>query len=293
VENQLHVRHYVVYGTLCLIWGSTWGAIRLLVQDVPPLRGATARFATAAVLLLAYALVRRLQFPRGRREWMALFWLSISMMALPYGLLFWAEQYVTSGMTAMLYASTPLMVALLTPLMLRKTVPRGAVTAMVVACGAIAVMFANGLSGSHRALLGGAAVLVAAVGSSWSTVYARRETKGIDPAISTAFQLLFGAVLLGIASVAFEHGEPANWSARAIGCVLFLAIFGSALAFALYYWLLAHMQPYQVMTINLIVPLIAISEGALLLKEPVPISMVVGTIVVLIAVASVMKTESA
>src|ERR1051325_95388 len=102
------------YVSCCLIWGSTWLAIRVVVRDVPPLQAAAVRFFAAAVLLLSVVLLQKRSWPKDKREWNAIFVLSISMMAVPYGLLFWAEQYVTSSMTAVLYSAMPMVVALLT-----------------------------------------------------------------------------------------------------------------------------------------------------------------------------------
>src|SRR5690349_2825232 len=98
------------YGSLCLIWGSTWLAIRVVVSDVPPLTAAAIRFFAAAVLLLGVVLLQRRRWPKDKREWNAILILSITIMAVPYGLLFWAEQYVTSSMTAIFYSAMPMVV---------------------------------------------------------------------------------------------------------------------------------------------------------------------------------------
>ncbi|HXO38255.1 MAG TPA: DMT family transporter, partial [Candidatus Acidoferrum sp.] len=88
------------YSALCLIWGSTWLAIRLVVQDVPPFEAAALRFLAAGAFLIALALVQKRRWPADGQQWNAIFVLSVTIMALPYGMLFWAEQHVTSSMTA-------------------------------------------------------------------------------------------------------------------------------------------------------------------------------------------------
>src|SRR6202171_5758940 len=104
--SRLQIFGYIL---LCLIWGSTWLAIRFLVHDVPPLKAAAIRFLIAAILLLSSILFRKTQWPRGARQWNAILVLSVTVMALPYGLLFWAEQYVPSGITAILFSAMPLL----------------------------------------------------------------------------------------------------------------------------------------------------------------------------------------
>ena len=276
------------YLALCLIWGSTWMAIRVTVQDVPPLEAAAIRFFAGAGLLLALAVAQRRTWPRERRQWNALLVLSLTIMAIPYGLLFWAEQYVTSSMTAVIFSAMPLVVALLTPLMGHRPVPRRAVFAMLIAFGGLLILFYTGLSASRRSLLGGGAVLFAVTMSSWSVVYAKNRLREVDSVVATALQLLFGAVALTWATWALEAHRHAVWTRSALLAMAFLIVFGSCAAFVIYYWLLKKMQPYQLSTTSLIVPVVAVLEGALILREPVPLLMVVAIIVVLGAVGAVL-----
>lgn len=276
------------YLALCLIWGSTWMAIRVTVRDVPPLEAAAIRFFAASAVLILLALVQGKRWPRDRRQWNALLVLSLTIMAIPYGLLFWAEQYVTSSMTAILFSAMPLVVALMTPLLKHRAVPRRAMFAMVVAFGGLLVLFSAGLSASRQALLGGAAVLLAVLMSSWSVVYAKGRLQEVDAVVSTAVQLLFGACALAWATWALEAHRHAVWTRSALLAMAFLTIFGSCAAFVIYYWLLKKMQPYQLSTTSLIVPVIAVLEGALLLREPVPLLMIVAIVVVLGSVGAVL-----
>ena len=183
------------YLALCLIWGSTWLAIRIVVKEIPPLEAAALRFLIADVLLLGSLLFRRAKLPQGKSEWNAILLLSLTVMALPYGLLFWAEQYVTSSMTALLFSAMPLVVALITPLMLHRSVPRTAVFSMLMALGGIAILF-NGLDANSRTLLGGFAVLAAVCISSWAVVYAKKALQNMDPVVATGLQCLFGCIAL-------------------------------------------------------------------------------------------------
>ena len=284
--------HLVGYGALCLIWGSTWLAIRVVVSDVPPLLAAALRFLAAAALLLALAFFQKRSWPKGESQWTAILVLSISIMAVPYGLLFWAEQYVTSSMTAVFFSAMPLVVALLTPFLTHRTVPRSAVLAMVVAFGGLLILFYTGLRTSPRALLGGAAVMVAMVLSSWSLVYAKQKLHDVDPVVATALQLLGGAVLLFWGTWALEARRHAVWTRPALVAMSFLTIFGSCAGFVIYYWLLKRMQPYQLATTSLVVPVVAVLEGALLAREPVPLMMVIVIVIVLASVGAVLRAEA-
>lgn len=292
MASQLTRKHCLAYICICLIWGSTWGAIRLLVRDVPPLRAAAVRFFLAAVILLIVAASRRESFRYTAHEWRALIVLGFTMMGIPYGLLFWAEYRVSSSMTAVLFSACPLFVALLTPLMTQSRVPRRAVFSMVIALGGIAVLFYSGLAASLYLLLGGAAVMVAVILSAWAAVYAKREIALVNPLIGTAVQFCVSAGILFAGSAILEHGRPSDWNQTSVLALLFLTVFGSVIAFSLYYWLLARMQAYQLSTTNLVIPIVAIAEGALFLREPVPLVMMGAALLVLIAVGSVLLAEN-
>ena len=266
-------------------------AIRVLVHDVPPFRAAAVRFIFATLLLIVIVLAKKLRWPETTREWKALGVLAITFIALPYGLLFWAERRITSSLTAVIYSSYPLFVAFFTPLITQQRVPRRAVYGMVWALGGIAVIFYEGLSVSLYLLAGGVAVLAAVLTSAWSSIYAKRELKSVNPFVGTTVQFAVAAVLLYITSFAQERQELSNWSASAILALAFLIVFGSVVAFSIYYWLLQTLLPYQLSTLNLIVPLIAMAEGALILRETIPPLMLIAALVVLAAVSSILRAE--
>jgi drug/metabolite transporter (DMT)-like permease len=284
--------HVLGYASLCLIWGSTWLAIRVVVRDVPPLEAAALRFVFGGVLLLAMALVQRRRWPQDAGQWNALLILSVTMMALPYGLLFWAEQYVASSITAILYSAMPLAVSLFTPMMMHRKVPRQAVYAMVVAFGALLSLFYRGdLSVSRRSITGGIVVLVSMTLSAWSAVYAKRRLREVDSVIATSLQLLLGSIILFWGTWALEAHRSAVWTRSAFVALAFLTLFGSAAAFVVYYWLLKNLQPYQLSTISLIVPVIAMIEG-FLWGEEIHLMTVIAICVVLGSVHFVLRAEA-
>jgi drug/metabolite transporter (DMT)-like permease len=279
------------YIALCLIWGSTWLAIRVVVRDVPPFEAVALRFLAAGALLLGMALVQKRSWPADGREWNAIFVLTLTIMALPYAMLFWAEQYVTSSMSAVLYSASPLAVSLITPAMMHRKVPRRAVYAMVIAFGGILVLFYENPSTNRMVIIGGAAVLVSMLLTSWSVVYAKQRLRNVDSVVATGLQSLLGSIVLFWGTWSLEAHQHARWTGRAVVGMAFLTIFGSAAAFVIYYWLLKKLQPYQLSTISLIIPLVAILLG-LLDGDRIPLLMLVAVLVVLGSVWSVLRAEA-
>lgn len=284
--------HLLAYISLCLIWGSTWLAIRVSVRDVPPMEAASIRFSLAAIVLFVWVLFRKSDWPKHPRQWNAILILGFTVIAIPYGLLFWAEQYVTSSLCPVLFSALPLTVALLTPLMMHRTVPRTAVFAMLVAFGGLLVLLSTDLQLGSKAFWAGLAVLVAMSGSAWSAVYAKLHLHDVDPVVSTALQLLVGSVGLFWAMWALESHRHATWTRSAVFSLLFLATFGAAAAFAIYYWLLQHIQPYQISTINLVIPIVAVLEGSFLGHESIPLMMIAAMVLVLGSVGVVLRAEA-
>jgi drug/metabolite transporter (DMT)-like permease len=122
-------------------------------------------------------------------------------------------------------------------------------------------------------------------------VYAKREISNVNPLLSTTIQFAVSAVLLFLGSLLVERDRPSDWNLTSVLALLFLSVFGSVVAFSLYYWLLTQVEAYQVSTTNLIVPIVAIAEGALLLRERVPLLMIGAAVLVLVAVAAVLRAE--
>lgn len=282
---------WLAYISLCLIWGSTWLAIRFVVRDVPPLLAASIRFFLAAGVLLVPVFFRKERWPKQDSQWNALLILGFTMFAIPYGLIFWAEQHIKSSLTAVLFSAHPLVVALLTPVMMHRKVPRQAVFGMVVAFGGILALMYTDVQLSGNTLLGALAVLTAMFVSAWAVVFAKKRLQSLDIVFATGVQMLIAAVSLLWATWALESHKPVNWTGQAVGALIFLAIVGSATAFAVYYWLLKSMQPYQLSTISLLVPAIAVLEGVLIGNEGVSVSMLVATMVVLGSVGVALRAD--
>ncbi|HEX3153057.1 MAG TPA: DMT family transporter, partial [Candidatus Angelobacter sp.] len=231
------------------------------------------------------------RWPTDGDQWNAILVLTVTIIGVPYALLFWAEQYVTSSMSAILFSASPLAVSLITPAMMHRKVPRRAVFAMVMAFGGILVVFYENPGTNRMVIIGGSAILVSMLITSWSIVYAKQRLHHVDSVVATGLQSLLASVLLLWATWALEAHRHAVWTKTAIIGLGYLTVFGSATAFVIYYWLLKKLQPYQISTISLIIPLVAILAG-LLDGERISLLMLLAVVVVLGSVWSVLRAET-
>lgn len=276
--------------TLSVIWGSTWMAIRVLVTNIPPLHSASLRFLLASVILLPIIQWKRLPWPTGRGLHATLL-LSLSMIAVPSALTFWSEQRLSSGLTALIFGAMPLMTAFLTPWMAGRSVPRQAWQAMIIGLGGLGLVMSGAILISLWQALGALAVLLAVLLYAASSVYAKEALIEVHPFVSTSIQFFLGGIWLALASLFFEHGQASTWSMQSVIALVFLSVFASALSFTLYYWLLQHIEAYQLTSLQLVVPVLAVAEGALFMLEPVPWTMIAGAAVVLGSIVFVMRAR--
>jgi drug/metabolite transporter (DMT)-like permease len=281
-------RKYWLFAALGIVWGTTWVAADTLAEYVPPLRGAAARFLLAALLCIPAILWKRLKLPRGRALGFV-FILSISMIAAPVLLLLWGQARVSSATVAASFAAMPLLVVLLTPALAGRDVPRLAMQGSIVGLGAIVVALGATFSIAQG---GGVAVVLVAVASiGASSILARREFISVHPIVVTAILLGVAGLLLFLASLLLERGQPVQWNRSAVGAVAFLALVAGAPAYSMYFWLLQRMEAYQVGTVQWIEPLVALLESALLLRLGLSFSMIAGSLITLVCLFLVMRAR--
>lgn len=272
---------------LCVIWSSTWLAIKWGLRDLPPISFVGIRFAIAIVALLAVSVRRVPLLPRTRGDWALLAFTGALMFAVNYGLLFWGELYVSSGLAAVLQAVIPVAGMLFAHWLLPAEPLRWQrVIGALLALGGVTLICGRLLhGGGSLAFWGGLAIVAGGAGAAFSNVLLKRRALTLAPAMIAAWQMIFGTVPMLLLGVIVD-GNPLrfHWSGIAITCLLYLAIIGSALAFLLLYWLLPHMPVNNLQTISLITPPGAVAIGWLLGGERFSLSSLIGSALVLAGV---------
>jgi len=275
------------YLTLCLIWSSTWLVIRVGLQDLPPISFVALRFLIAVAVLLAISVGRVRLLPVQRGDFKLLAYTGVLMFAVNYALLFWAELYVSSGLSAVLQATIPIFGMLFAHFILPGEPLRWRrVTGAALALGGVAVICSRLLDfGGLLAFWGGVAIIFGAAGSALSNVLLKKRELKLAPAMIAAWQMIFGLVPLLVTGLIVD-GNPLHfhWTKTALFCLFYLAIPGSALTFLLLYWLLPRMSVTNLQTISLITPPGAVAFGWLLGGETFPAWSLAGGALVLAGV---------
>ena len=260
----------VVWLILCGIWGSTWLFIKLGLADLPPLTFAGIRFLLASLILSALILARGVRWPRTRHDWFLIAIVGWLQFTLNYGLVFWGEQYIPSGLAAVLQSTFPAFGLVIAHLYLPYERITGAkVIGVLFGVLGILVIFSNQLTiAGHLALLGSVALVASAFFGAYSNVLVKAYGTQIDPQVLAAGQMIFGFPPLLVIGVITE-GNPFgfHWTIMAIVSLAYLVIVGSVIAFALYYWLVRHMEVTKTMLIALVTPVVAVIIGMVVLHE--------------------------
>ncbi|HLJ86458.1 MAG TPA: EamA family transporter [Candidatus Angelobacter sp.] len=286
----------MAFGIIYIVWGSTFLAIRIGVSEVPPLLFAAMRFLTAGVALYGWMLAQGEPNPT-RREWASASLIAVFIFVLDYGLLFWAEQRVPSGVAAVMLATIPIFMSLAEILFLRtqRLTVRLAV-ALTVGLGGVAVLVTNSLNlgGAPIDRTGAVALMISSVSWAVASVLARKLPLPPSKVMSSGAQMLAGGLLLTLAAAALGefHGFHPSAVSRGVWLsLLYLIVAGSIIGFTAYVWLIHHESPTKVGTYAYVNPVVAVIVGYFLGGEAIGMRTILGTLFVLASVLIITTTR--
>jgi len=293
----------LAFGIIYFVWGSTFYAIRVGVSEVPPFLLAAMRFLAAGLLLFVWVIARGERVPAGR-QWVSACLLAFLIFFCDYGLLFWAEQRVPSGIAAVILATIPAFMALSEIVLLgtqRLTITLAA--ALLLGLAGVAILMSHSIHFAGLGTLGGApidtagavALIVGALSWSVASALARKLPLPESKVMSSAVQMLLGGVMLAFAAMA--RGElrgfrPLQVSSSAWIALLYLIFAGSIAGFTAYVWLLHRESPTRVGTYAYVNPVVAIIVGYLLGGEPLGARTILGGIFVVASVVAITSMQA-
>ncbi len=262
-----------VWLILCLIWGTTWIFIKIGLTDLPPIAFAGARFLLAVLILFFVIRIQKIPLPRTRKEWKIIALTGVLQFSINYSLVFWSEQYISSGLAAVLQAMITVFGLILAWYFLpTERITRLKVFAVCLGIIGVAVIFSDQLKvQSLMAFLGSVGIVIGAYAAAQASILVKAKGGAFHPAALLFCQMICGLPAIIIYSLIAE-GNPLtfNWTWRAVGCVLYLTVLGTIAAFWLYYWLLGKIESTKAMMISLVTPLLAVIIGAVTLGETLP-----------------------
>jgi drug/metabolite transporter (DMT)-like permease len=285
---------YILIALLCLIWGSTWLVIRTGLDDLPPLSSAGIRFAIAAVIFAGLApLLRKREGGLAPPRWLSLS-MAVLSFSIPYGLVYLAETEIPSGLTSVIWAVFPMLVAICGHYALpgERLGPRHWAGFLIGFLG-VALLFLTDLRDlGPDAMKAGALLLLSPLAAAVGQTLVKLHGAKVSSVMLNRDGLIGSALLLLTAGFLFERGQPIHWTLPAIFSVAYLAVIGTVVTFGLFFWLLRYAPAHKLSLIAYVTPVIALALGWSVGQESVTPRTLAGTALVLSGILLVARTRS-
>ncbi|HTB98969.1 MAG TPA: EamA family transporter [Terracidiphilus sp.] len=290
--GSFRLRIILAFFCIYFLWGTTFLAIRIAVEELPPLFAAGSRFFIAGAALYLFMRLRGAT-PPTRIQWRNLALTGLVMFVAEYGPLFWAEKYVTSGIVSVLAATIPILTLILEIIILRqKHFHASTIISTLLGFAGVGILMLH-IEGGSVSIIPCIAVLLGSICWSLGSIFNRSlDMPKSRPVTSGATMMLGGIGLLALSAAIGEIHPFPHVSLRAAGAVLYLIIFGSLVAFTAYIWLLGHMPASRVSSYAYVNPIVAVALGHFAAAEPVTLRTLAGTALVLISVFLILRPQT-
>ena len=283
-----------LYVLLCLIWGSTWLVIKVGYGGLGPFNVAAVRFLLAGVVMAVITLVVGARWPHSRVEWGLVIVVALMMFAGDYGLIYWSEQYIDSGLTAILFATLPLITIVAAHVYLPgERITAAKLIGTLLAFAGVMALFGDHARVDARQLWPMLGVIAAGVCAAIASVATKKHGRTLHPAALNAPSMLLGSAALAVLSFATGDGFGLPRNAESWGAVLYLALAGSVLAFLVYFSMLKTWSVTSLSFISVFTPAIALVLGFVFLNERPTMWTVGGALLIVVGVALAVTPQRA
>lgn len=293
-RSQSRLGAYIAFAAICVIWGTTFVAIRIAIETIPTMLVSGLRFLGAGLMLLFIAALIGARFPRRAEEWRAQIVSGILMSAIANTLVVYSEHVLTSGLAALLAAMIPIWMALMESATGLSSLNGRKIFGLALGFGGVGLLVAPAIASPDLSLpffLAVGAMQLNCICWNTGSLYSRRHPASSDPMANAVVQMLSGGVV--ITSIALISGEtPAltMLSVRSTLALVYLAVFGSVIAYTAYNYALSKLSPGKVSSYAYVNPLVAVIVGAVVLDETVTLRMISAMAIILAGVAVIQRS---
>jgi len=274
------------YILISLIWGSTWLAIRVGLDYLTPILSAGIRFLLASFLIYGLMKIRHISLQTDPHSMKLYFVLGIFSFAIPFGLVYWAEQYIPSGLASILFAVFPFFVIIFSKIAFpNHKIFIGQIVGVTIGFIGIVVIFSRNLSINFtNDFVGMIAVFLSATMQAGIAVVVKKYGGHINSLSLNFVPLLIGGIIMIPLAFILEESSTWNFTVSAIGSIFYLAFFGTLVTFTIYYWLMKKINIVILSITSLITPIIAVLLGWIFLNEKLSFQDIIGSSLVLIGI---------
>ncbi len=285
-------RTWLIIVVLSLIWSSSWLAIKIGLENIPPFLGAAWRFLIAFIFLAVYAWKLKLPFEKKIKDHLFFIFFGFIIFTGSYALVYWGEQYISSGLASVLFSIMPFYVAVMSIKMLpSEKVTFKKMAGITIGFIGILVIFKDQLEFSGGMALWGMAAISLSPGlSAFATILGKKARDRFHSVTLNTYPLFYTSITFFAMHFIFESGMPVTYSWSALISFLYLGIFGTAVAFVLYFWLLKTTSAVLMSLITFITPPLALVWGWMVLDEKITVQLIIGMLIIFSGIAIVKKT---
>jgi drug/metabolite transporter (DMT)-like permease len=274
-------KHWIVFLLLGAIWSSSFMWIKIAVQEVDPITLVAFRAVFGLLFGVVVILIQRVQLPRTLKEWVPLWVVGLTNVAIPFFLISWGEQHIDSAVASILDATVPLFTILLAHFLLhddKMTLPK--VAGLIVGFIGIVILMSKDLGASQNSVLGQLAVIVASLFYAISAVYVRKTTVDVPGVVRSAGPLVSASLTMGLGAFVFESPVQLPQLGITWVALLFLGVLGSGLAFVMAYYLIHEIGPTRSTMVTYLFPLGGVILGVFVLHEQLTWQVIVGALLI-------------
>lgn len=271
---------------VCLIWGTTWVAIKIGLRSVPPVLGASLRFLLASLFLLGIIELRHIQFARDKIFWNLGVLMGLSSFGIPLALVYWGTQFIPTGLASILFATYPFAVSLFSYFLLPKErLSRPKLAGILLGFIGIYIIFASEFSfQGNLGVEGMIAIILSSAMQAFALVTVRKYGRPYNVMSLNYVGMVIGGVSLAVMSYFVERHEGIVFNQEAILSLVYLALFGSVVTFVTYFWLVKHVEVVLLSLTAFVTPIIAVIAGVLVFNEALTLQMLAGSGLVLLGI---------
>ncbi|MGE5458543.1 MAG: DMT family transporter [Methanococcaceae archaeon] len=257
------------YIIICLIWGSTWMVIRIGIESVTPILSAGLRFLLASLILYIFMKLKKIKIQKDRRSIILYIILGVFSFLLPFGLVYWGENYIPSWLASILFGAMPFFVVVFSWIAIpSEKINSDKLTGLFFGFVGIVIIFSKNITTDiNFSLWGMAAVVLSAILQGGIAVMVKKYGEHLHPLSMNLVPIMIGGVFLTLAGLLFENVSTIKFDSKAILSITYLALFGTIISFTTYYWLMKRINIIILSLSSFVTPIVAVILGSVFLGE--------------------------
>jgi drug/metabolite transporter (DMT)-like permease len=295
MSSRPTTRDWILFGLISFFWGSSYLFIKIGIETLSPLTLIAGRLFFGSLVLGLALRLAKVALPRDRTTYAKLLVMAVFNIVVPFSLITWGERYIDSSLAAILQATTPLFTIIIGSLALaEEAITLNRLVGLILGFGGVVVLFSQGLTGgSTSSLPGEIALVLSSISYAAGNVFVRSRMRGFHPTVPAFFQVSFALVITSVLAIVVESPIHLPDTPRALFAVIWLGVFGSSLAYLIYFRLVHVLGPTRLSLITYVMPIVGIALGVLVLNETIDLRTVIGTAIVLAGVGLVNSRRGA